>query len=335
MSLFSVNQQTNQNEWLALARITMEREADAILKVSARLGTSFVGAVQLILNHTGKVIVSGVGKSGHIAQKCTATLCSTGTPAVFLHPTEAFHGDLGVYSAGDPTILISKSGSTAELVRLIPILRSFQSPLIAVVGNQLSPLAQQCDIVLDATVNGEADPLGIVPTSSTMTALALGDALASALMYARRFTAEKFAAFHPGGQLGRNLSLKVSEVMHRGKQIAWAKATDPIKYVIVSMTEHPLGAACVLDTEYRLVGLITDGDLRRAIQRYDDIRPLVAADIMTRQPIVISPDASVRDALQLMEDRPSQLSVLPVCESETQICLGLIRIHDIYQPSLV
>jgi arabinose-5-phosphate isomerase len=312
----------------------MAREADAIRVAADRLcEADFHRVVDFVLQQKGKVVVSGLGKSGFVAQKIVATLCSTGTPAVFLHPAEALHGDLGVYQGGDVTILISKSGATTELLRLVPLLRQFRSPTIGILGNSTSALAQQVDVVLDATVAREADPCDVAPTSSSAVALAIGDALASALMVARGFTADDFARFHPGGQLGRNLLLKVEDVMHRGDAVAWVFPDDSLKSVVLSMTRHALGAACVVDSEGRLEGLITEGDLRRAIQTNDDIRGLSAKQIMTRRPTVVTPDVPLKEALRLMENRPSQVSVLPVVEAATNRCLGLIRIHDIYQPS--
>lgn len=321
--------------WLAIARQVLEAEAQAILKVAERLSDSLAQAVALILAHPGKVVVSGIGKSGAIAHKIAATLASTGTPAVFLHAAEAVHGDLGIYTPGDPSLLISKSGATAELLRLIPVLRRFRSPLIALVGNLNSPLAREADVVLDARVDREADTLNLAPTCSTTAALALGDALAVALMHARNFTKDDFARYHPAGQLGRNLWLTVADVMHRGEAVAWVGPETPLRQVIIAMTERPLGAACVVDEAGNLLGLITDGDLRRALITRQDIRGVKAAEIMTARPTTITPGASLKEAAQLMEDRPSQISVLPVVEPSSRRCLGLIRIHDIYQPELI
>src|SRR4030042_1550671 len=203
--------------WLSVARSVLQAESRAIAAAAARLDQCLARAVQLILDHQGKGGVTGIGKSGHIGQKIAATLASTGTPAVFLHAAEAVHGDLGIYTPGDPSILISKSGSTAELLRLIPVLRQFRSPLIAIVGNLNSPMAKQADIILDARVDREADPLNLAPTCSTIAALGWGDALAVALMMARRFTDIDFARYHPAGQLGRNLWLKVGGGGHENE----------------------------------------------------------------------------------------------------------------------
>lgn len=324
----------DESKWLKLAKEVILIESDALTAAAERLNCSFVKAVKIILQHPGKVVVSGVGKSGHIAQKMVATLCSTGTQAVFLHAVEAVHGDLGIYTPGDPTVLISKSGSTAELVRLIPILRQFNSPLISIVGNLQSPIAQQSDVALDGRVLKEADPLGVVPTSSATVALVLGDVLASVLMYARHFTEKDFARFHPGGQIGRNLGLMVKDVMHRGENVAWLKPNASLQEIVTEMTDKPLGGACVVDNDDRLMGLITEGDLRRVLLKFDNPKTLIATDIMTKSPVIITPNMSLKEALHLMEDRSSQISVLPVVNSSNHKCLGLLRLHDIHLTNL-
>jgi arabinose-5-phosphate isomerase len=315
---------------LACGRAAMEAEASAIETAAGRLDERFVRAAGIILEHRGKIVVTGIGKSGRVAQKIVATFSSTGTPAVFLHPAEAVHGDLGVYAPEDPTLMISKSGATAELLRLVAVLRDFRSPLIGILGNAASPLASAVDVVLDASVRAEADPQNLAPTSSSAVALAMGDALAMAVMQARRFTPAEFAVYHPAGQLGRNLELAVRSVMHSGDEVAWAQAEDPLRQVVIAMTRRPLGAACVIDGEGRLAGLITEGDLRRALERHEDIRPLRAGGIMTTTPSTIGPDARLHEALRMMEDRPSQIYVLPVVDPGTRRCLGLLRLHDIY-----
>jgi len=320
--------------WREIAKLALRSEADAILAAIERLDECLNAAVELLLDlPSNKIIVTGVGKSGHIAAKLAATLCSTGTKAVLLHPVDALHGDLGIYSPGDPTILISKSGTTSELVRLVPILHSFQSPLIGILGNTDSVLASQMNIVIDASVSSEADPYNLVPTSSTTLSLALGDALAMTLMYAKHFTPSDFARFHPSGQLGRNLLLHVKDVMHTSTQIAWVDKDMPLREVIILMTQHPLGAACVVNERYELVGLITDGDVRRALVQHEDIRQLFAGQVMTSNPICVTAEASLKDALELMENRQRQVSVLPVVADTSSSCVGLIRIHDIYANS--
>ena len=318
-------------QWLAAARRVMQAEAEALMSAAERLDVALTGAVDMIRSHPGKVVVMGMGKSGHIARKIAATLQSTGTPSVFVHPTEAGHGDLGICQPGDLVVMISKSGSTAELLDLIGPLRRFEARFIGILGNVRSPLAAEMDIVLDASVQREADPGGFTPTSSTVVALALGHALAVALMEARGFTAEHFHRFHPAGQLGLNLRLRVKDAMHTGDEVAWVRPDDSLKHVVIEMSRRPLGAACVVSPEDRLLGLVTDGDVRRALRNHDDIRSLRAADVMTASPVTIAPGALVHEALRLMEDRPSQIYVLPVVDSTTRACQGLVRLHDIYR----
>lgn len=320
---------------LKSAQSLLKAEAEALTELSQRLDGSFTQVVDLIAKHSGKVVLIGVGKSGLIAQKIAATLCSTGTPAIFLHAADAVHGDLGILQPGDPVILVSRSGATAELVRLLPVLRSFKSPLIALVGNIQSPLATQADYVLDIGARPEADPLGLVPTTSALLTLALGDALASALITQRGFSPSDFARFHPAGQLGRNLSLTVGEVFQSIDRCARVGMNASLREAVIAMTTFPNGAACILNPEGILVGLITDGDLRRALSRGVDLNTAKVADIMTKNPIQTHPHVSLVEAARMMEDRPSQISVLPVTQPENQKCLGLLRIHDIYQAGIV
>jgi len=318
-----------KQEWLAVARAAIQIEAASLARAAERLDGELIRAVDLILAHPGKVVVTGIGKSGHIARKIVATLASTGTPAVFLHPAEAVHGDLGIYSPGDPTVLFSKNGSSRELLALVPVLRAFHSPLIGILGSKSSPLAAELDVLLDATVEREADPHNMAPTASAVTAMALGHALAIALMCARNFTPREFSRFHPGGQLGRNLLLDVREAMHSGDEVATVAPDAPLKDVIIAMTERPMGGACVVAADGTLAGFLTDGDLRRALTAHDDIRGLRAEDAMTRTPVTIGPDATLGDALERMERRRSQISVLPVVDQAGR-ALGLLRLHDIY-----
>src|SRR5580658_8218983 len=293
--------------WVEAAREAMEVEAEAIRAAGQRLDHNLERAVDLILAHPGKVVVTGLGKSGHVARKIVATLCSTGTPAVFLHAAEASHGDLGIYAPGDPTVMVSKSGATTELLELLPFLRQLPSQRIGILGNLASPLAAEMDVVLDASVERESDPENLAPTASATVALAIGHALAVALMRARNYDAGDFAELHPGGHLGRGLRLTAREVLHAPPEVAWAHPEDSLKQVVIAMTHHPLGAACVVDRDGKLLGLITDGDLRRALQLHDDIRTLCAHDVMTAGAITIAPDTRLLDALRLMENRPSQI----------------------------
>lgn len=315
--------------WLQTARSAMRIEAEAIAQAAERLDGRLIRAVELILAHPGKVVVTGMGKSGHIARKLAATLCSTGTTAVFLHPADAAHGDLGIYTPGDPTVLISKNGASRELLSLAPLLRDFHSPLIGILGSGASPLAARMDVVLDAAVECEADPDNLAPTASAVTALAVGHALAIALMSARHFTPAQFGRFHPGGQLGRNLRHAVREAMHGSDSAAMVPPDAPLKDVIIAMTERPLGGACVVARDGLLAGFITDGDLRRALTAHDDIRGLSAADTMTHTPVTIGPGATLGAALELMERRPSQISVLAVVDDAGR-ALGILRLHDIF-----
>ena len=317
------------------ARALLQAEAAALGELAARLDGAFTQAVDLIATHPGKVVLCGVGKSGLIGQKIAATLCSTGTPAIFLHAADAVHGDLGILQPGDPVILISRSGSTAELVRLLPVLRGFKSPLIAIVGNLQSPLAGQADVVLDIGARPEADPLGLVPTTSALLTLALGDALAAALMTKRGFGVADFARFHPAGQLGRNLLLTVGEALQPLERCAQVAPGTSLRDTVIAMTKFPLGAAVILQPDGALAGLITDGDLRRALSRGVDLNTATAGDIMTRDPIRAHAAMPLGEAARIMEDRPSQISVLPVTAPDSERCLGLLRIHDIYQAGLV
>jgi arabinose-5-phosphate isomerase len=279
--------------WLEAAREAMEIEAEAIRAAGQRLDDNLERAVDLILANPGKLVVTGVGKSGHVARKIVATLCSTGTPAVFLHAGEASHGDLGIYSPGDPTLMVSKSGNTTELLDMIPFLRGLPSRSIGILGNPRSPLAACMDVVLDASVEREADPGNLAPTASATVALVLGHALTVALMRARDFSVDDFGRYHPGGHLGRGLRLIVSDVMHGREEVAWAWPDDSLKKVVIAMSRYPLGAACVSDSFGRLIGLITDGDLRRALEAHDDIRGLSAADVRTAHPITVGPQAQL------------------------------------------
>ena len=324
---------SNQDLKIIAASI-LKTEANELLQAADRVSESIVDAAKLIDNHNGKVMICGLGKSGLIAQKIAATFCSVGRKAVFLHAVDALHGDLGIFDAGDPTIVISKSGSTEEIVRLIPVLKEFESPLIGIVGNMNSSFIDDLDIVLDASVDNEADPLGIVPTSSTTLTLSIGDALAGVLMSVKGFNKNDFARYHPSGTLGKRLILTVENIMQRISNVAVVNMTDKLRKVVIAMTEKPNGAA-IVKCKNDGFGLITDGDLRRCLAEGEDIDLLDAQKIMTTDPVSISSNSSVDNALKLMEDRRSQISVLPVVSEENGECLGLIRLHDIYQTRLL
>ena len=315
-----------------LSQSIFESYSSQLLQVSKNIDQDIQSAAELIINNSGKVVVCGLGKSGLIGQKIVATLCSTGTRSVYMHAAEAIHGDLGIYNPGDPTILISKSGNTEELVRLIPILKEFQSPLIAIVGNMDSFIAKNSDIVLNGTVEKEIDPLGVVPTTSSLVALAIGDALASVLMVQRGFEKKDFARNHPGGELGKQLALKVESVMHPLNDVAQIDENDSISSCASKMTNKPLGAALHLDNDI-LKGIVTEGDLRKSIASTSDLSNSIL-DFINNNPISINPSISILDAMKVMEDRHSQISCLPVIDSDGK-CLGLVTLHDLYQTKLV
>ena len=324
----------NEHSLKSVAKNVLVGEGEQLINAADRISEKMEIACDIITNHNGKIVISGMGKSGLIAQKIAATLCSIGNEAVFLHPAEAVHGDLGIYAPGDPTILISKSGATDEIVRLIPILKEFNSPLIGILGNMNSILSNEMDLVLDASVSKEVDPLAIVPTSSTTLTLAIGDALAAVLMANKNFKREDFAKLHPAGDLGRRLKLKVKDVMQPIDKVAVVDSNDDLRNTVIKMTEKPQGAALVLNDEKILMGIITEGDLRRSLANEIDIDNCKANELMSANPIAIKVDSSLSEVISLMENRESQISVLPVVD-QSNICLGLMRIHDIYQTQLL
>ena len=321
-----------KNEINGLSQSILESYSSQLLQVSKNIDQDIQSAAELIINNTGKLVVCGLGKSGLIGQKIVATLCSTGTQSVYMHAAEAIHGDLGIYNPGDPTILISKSGNTEEIVRLIPILKEFKSPIVAIVGNIDSFIAKNADIVLNGTVEKEIDPLGIVPTTSSLVALAIGDALASVLMVQRGFDKEDFARNHPGGELGKQLALRVESVMHYIDDVAQISDSDSISSCAAKMTEKPLGVALQLEGN-QLKGILTEGDLRKSITTSNDLNDSIKNFINTN-PISITPSTSILDAMKIMEDRHSQISVLPIVNSKKK-CLGLLTLHDLYQTKLI
>ena len=323
-----------QSELKSIASQILREEGEELIKAADRIPDSVIQACEIIVNHPGKVVICGMGKSGLIGQKIASTLCSIGNKAVFLHASEAVHGDLGIYAPGDPTIVISKSGASEEMVRLIPILKEFKSPLIGILGNMKSPLVDQMDVVLDASVEKEADPLGIVPTSSTTLTLGIGDAMAAVLMTHREFNHDDFAKLHPAGDLGRRLRLTVKKIMQPIKNVAVVNKDDRLRKVVIDMTEKPQGAALVIDSNSQLLGLVTEGDLRRCLVEEGDIDQMTVSDVMTTDPVAINMGALLKDALMLMEDRESQISVLPVVNGDGKSCAGLLRLHDIYQTNL-
>ncbi len=318
---------------LSQARAVLDTEIDALARLRDRLDEAFAQAVQMVLDCAGKVVVSGVGKSGMAARKIAATLSSTGTPAVFLHAGEALHGDLGIVCAKDVLILVSHSGESDEIVRLLPSIESIGPTVIAFTGAPESRIAKAADLALDCGVEREADPLNLAPTASAIAAQALGDALAIVVAARKQLTPERFALSHPGGALGRRLTVKVEHLMHGGKDQPLVRPDTPMREVVVEMTSKALGAVNVVDAAGQLVGIITDGDLRRALQRHENILSLRAGDVMTRNPIRVALGTMAIDALHLMEDRPSQIMVLPVVDADDK-AVGLLRVHDIVKAGL-
>ncbi len=310
-------------------------EAAAVLSLVDQLDGGFEKAVQLIEQSKGRVVLTGMGKSGHIARKVAATMASTGTPAFFLHPAEGIHGDLGMVTADDVVIAYSNSGETGEVLNILPSLKRIGAKLIAVVGKTNSTLAKNADAVLDAGVEKEADSLGLAPTSSTTAALALGDALAVTLMERHHFTADNFAVFHPGGSLGKRLLLTVEQVMHKGEDNPLILETASVKDALFVMTDKGLGAVSVVDKEGHLKGLMTDGDVRRGLEKGMDFLNLPVDKVMTLHPMVIETDKLAASALHVMEQhKPHPITVLPVADAEGK-AIGMVHITDLLRQGVV
>jgi arabinose-5-phosphate isomerase len=321
---------------VAQVREFLTAEAHAILNVAEQLQPDQVEqSLALLVQCQGKVIVIGVGKSGIIAQKIAGTLRSIGIVAVFLHPCDALHGDLGVMTAADVVLALSYSGETEEILDLIPHLRRRQVPIIAMVGNLQSSLARQADVILETAIEREICPLNLAPTTSTTVALALGDALTMTLMHIKGITPEHFAFNHPSGRLGKRLTLTVRDLMYSGREHPTLLMHASWIDVVSTISRGGLGAVNILDADGHLVGLVTDGDLRRWVEKTKpaELETLTAEKIMTNNPVVVSPDTLAYDALKLMENRLSQIAVLPVVNDQQQ-CVGLIRLHDIVRCGL-
>lgn len=314
----------------------LQLESEAIARTATRLDATQVNSVINLLSACrGKVVLLGVGKSGIIAQKIAATMTSTGTAALHLHPSDALHGGLGIVRGEDVVIVLSNSGETDEVVEMLPFLKQRRVPIVAIVGNVNSTLAKKADAVLDASVDQEACPLNLAPTTSTTVALAIGDALAMTLMKVKGLTLDDFAVNHPAGRLGKRLTLRVDDLMHGGKQNPMINTGATWVDIVRAISDGGLGAVNVVDQEGHLAGIITDGDLRRAIQRLEHaaLETLTGDEIMTKNPVVAAPELLAYDALRLMEERPSQISVLPVVDDK-RMCVGLIRLHDIVRSGL-
>ena len=316
----------NIEEIIKTGKEVIEIEATAVRGLTESINEQFARAVELIYHSKGRVVLSGMGKSGLVARKIVATLNSTGTAAIFLHPTDALHGDLGMVRQDDVVILISKSGETEEVINLLPMLKRLNVTLIAMSGYENSRLASECDLFLSIAVKEEACPHDLAPTASTTATLVIGDALSVTLLKKRGFTAEDFALLHPGGSLGKRLSLKIREIMAQGDKIPVVKEDCHIKDVIFEITSKRLGATSVVDSNGILSGIITDGDLRRLLEKTLDIKELTARDIMTKNPKVMNPDYLASFALQQMENY--KITSLIIVD-EVKHPVGIIHLHDL------
>ena len=320
------------HDYLASARRTIELEAEAVTAQAGHLDDNFVRACELMLSCSGRVVVTGMGKSGHIGNKIAATLASTGTPAFFVHPGEASHGDLGMITRGDVVIALSNSGETSEVTTLLPLLKRQAIPLISITGSKSSTLAQFSEAHLLIDIPQEACPLDLAPTSSTTAALVMGDALAIALLEARGFSAEDFAFSHPGGSLGRRLLLKVSDVMHAGDRLPLVESGTPLQTVLLEITQKGLGMAGVVDDKGVLLGIYTDGDLRRTLDQGLDIHSVKVDAVMTLNPVTVSADQLAAEAVELMQQK--KVNALLVTDS-AQRPTGALNMHDLLRAGVI
>ncbi|PXF31730.1 D-arabinose 5-phosphate isomerase [Pokkaliibacter plantistimulans] len=322
---------SHPHDFLASAQRTIRIEADAVAALQQQLGEHFNAACQLMLNCTGRVVVIGMGKSGHIGNKIAATLASTGTPSFFVHPAEASHGDMGMITAADVVLALSNSGETPEVLNLIPLLKRLRIPLISMTGNASSSLATAADIHITLSIDEEACPLGLAPTTSTTVALVMGDALAVALLEARGFTAEDFAFSHPGGSLGRRLLLRARDLMHGGEQLPQVSPDTLLRDSLLEITRKGLGLTTVTDESGQLCGIFTDGDLRRALDQRLDLHSLPISDVMTRGCKTINPELLAAEALNLME----QWSITALVVVEQNKPVGILHMHDLIKAGVV
>ena len=321
------------DRFLELARGVLEIEADAVRALQGRLGEAFLQALRMMLETRGRVVVTGMGKSGHVGRKIASTLASTGTPAFFMHPGEASHGDLGMITADDVVLAISYSGESDEIQRVLPIIKRRGAKVIAITGRVQSTLAKEADVHLDAAVEKEACPLNLAPTASTTASLALGDALAVALLEARGFKSDDFALHHPGGALGRRLLVHVSDIMRTGDRLPKSAPGDLLPKAIVEMTAKGIGMTCVVDPAGRLLGIFTDGDLRRTLEKHDVIRNLRVEDVMTRNPRSIAPERLAAEAAQVLE-KQSLGGRLVVLDPDARL-VGALTFHDLLAAGVV
>ena len=318
-------------DWLARARETLAVEAQAIRALETRLGPSFVEAVDRLFACRGRAIVTGMGKSGLVARKIAATLTSTGTPSVYLHPAEGVHGDAGVALKGDVVIALSKSGETGELLQLLGVFKRFDLPIVALVGAPRSTLARRADVVLDCSVDEEACPHDLTPTASSTAMIAMGDALAMALLTRRDFRPEDFAVFHPGGSLGKRLLLTVADVMLTGDLVPSVPIDATMREAIVEMA-HKRGTVPVVDDRQRVVGVVTNGDLMRLMEETDQVFTISVMEVMTKEPKTISPDALAATAVNQMENHG--IVALPVVDAERRL-VGIVHLHDCMRAGVV
>ena len=308
------------------AREVLKIEAQSILDLAERVGEEFERAVSMIFSSKGRVILTGMGKSGLIGRKIVATLNSTGTPSLFLHPAEAIHGDLGMVTRDDVVVAVSNSGRTAEINAILPIIKSMGTKIIALTGRLDSPLAETADVVIDVAVEREACPMGLAPTASTTAALAMGDALAVALIGRRHFNLEDFRRFHPGGSLGDRLRQKVKEVMRTGDRVPSVRTGTLLRDALRTINEKTLGATLVVDWDSRLAGIITDGDLRRCLSEYDRVHELSVEKVMTRSPRTITEDQSTAEAIGIME--LYSITLLAIVDAQKKV-KGVVHLHDL------
>ena len=328
----NANEPISNRNALDLARQVLSIEAKAVEALIGRLDDKFTSALQLILHCRGRVVVSGMGKSGHIARKIASTMASTGTPAFFVHPGEASHGDLGMITADDVLIALSNSGESPELLTILPIVKRRGAKLVAMTGNPASSMALEADVHLDVSVAQEACPLGLAPTASTTAALALGDALAIALLDVRGFGAEDFARSHPGGALGRRLLVHVNDLMHSGDALPKVPETALLTEALLEMSRKGLGMTAVVGDADHLIGLFTDGDLRRALDKTLDIRAAKVAEVMTHNPRTIGPDKLAAEAVQMMDQH--KINGLLVVDADGRL-VGALNMHDLLRAGVV
>lgn len=322
----------DRDKLISLGQAVIKTEAQAVTDLMPRIDENFARACNYMLHCKGRIVVTGMGKSGHIGNKIAATLASTGSPAFFVHPGEASHGDLGMITAQDVVLAMSNSGETGELVTIVPILKRLGVPLISMTGNPQSTLATEADVALDISVAKEACPLGLAPTASTTATLVMGDALAVALLEARGFTEEDFARSHPGGSLGRRLLVHVSDIMHSGSEIPAVSQQASLSEALMEMTNKTLGMTAIISSDNTLLGIFTDGDLRRALDQEIDIRNSKVQDVMQQKCVHVAPGILAAEALQLMQER--KINALLVVDENNKL-VGALNMHDMLRAGVV